>query len=606
MAKTIITNNMFMYGEVGKRLAGIRESEVARGSAQKIRNFYVTELGNLKISKKYNVYASTISDIIDVLDTRYTFYLVVTKTSVYSVNKDTNAILYSRPVTITNENTNCKMFEDSLIICTPTPQVFEFDKNTGNIGSSNFLTLLSYPILEKEIVKIELFRVYEITVSDKKEFRVTSLAKYDDPKLEVKEGGIFFESSNIKLDRIYKQQRSTIDKETITGISAGLTFGVLENYYDKVVEGDKTKQYILGNTNIEFTGETNDPLYGGSYFTGINVQTKGKLSWGQIKTLTDNFTDAGVLGPRMYIIKDDMLFFSKIENFFDFRNDINDDSPFYFKPGPINNQRPLYLRSKAGNNLYLSTNKGVYVISYDKVLTGSSYKVFIASETPCTWECELVGDNFFYISDDEVIKCVQPVPNQLGYESYRSFTVEKFSIESIPKRLTKINIEGVTKLVSEIGGNVVDIYDVVDINIFRKTSLDINYTKKIFGYNQNYVSEKTFFVKSNINYKEAVLTLNPPYLKTKNGGTYCNDYSSKIEKVVVKALNGSKDAIKGMFITEIAVNNQAPDSDDFSVYAARTDISVGNGYSVKIVSKENDEVLEILGLDTVVNVAGDD
>ncbi|MGL5716186.1 MAG: hypothetical protein ACRCXX_12500 [Cetobacterium sp.] len=598
------TNNYFFYGETGRRMDGIRDSEIARNSAKLLRNLYVTELGNLKFAKKFLEKINSISNIVEVLDTRYTFYIIITTDKIYTVNKSDNNLLYQHAATAT-KSTNCKMFNDSLIICTPTPQVYEFDKDNGQIGTSNFIDLLTYPVIEKETVKMEVFRVYEITVGDKKENRVMSLSKYENPKLEVKGDGVYLESSNIKLDRIYKQSRSTIDPETIDGITKGLTFGVMEVYYNKVTENNTVKQYILGNTNIEFTGETADSLYGSSYFTGINVQTKGQLTWGELKELKNNFTDAGVFGPRFYIIKDDIVFFSKIDNFFDFRNDIKDDSPFYFKPSPINNQRPTYIRSKAGNGLYITTNKGVYVVTFDKVLTPQTYRVFIASEIPALWECELIGDNFYYISEDNVIKCIQPVPNELGYESYKAFNVEKFNIDSKPNFLTKITIEGVTKLVSQIMNNVVEIYDVIDVNVFRKTSLDLNYSTKLFGYNQNFVQDTKFLTKSNLNYAQAIITLNPPHSKTKAGGVYANDFNSTIEQVSMKCLNGKKEGIKGVYILESPLNNLGKEEDDFSVYRIKKSKRVGSGYSIKILSKENEEILEILGIDTFVNVAGD-
>lgn len=606
MAKSIFTNNMFFFGEVGQRLDGVRNSEIALQSAKVIRNLYVTELGNLKFAKQFSEQVININNIVDVLDTRYFFYLIVTTDKVYSINKENNAILYQHPATVP-QGTNCKMFNDSLVICTPTPAVFEFDKDTGNIGTSNFLDLITYPIIEKEVVKMEVFRVYSIKTGDTTELRVMSLSKYDNPKLEVKSNGVYLESSNIKLDRIYRQSRSTIESDTITGAVDGLTFGVFTVFFNKIVEKDRTKQYILGNFPIEFTGATYDSKYGSEYYTGINKSgIKGELSFGELKELKNNFLDAGVFSNRMYIIKDDILFFSKIDNFFDFRNGTEDDSAFYFKPGPINNQRPKYITTRAGNGLYLATNKGVYVITYNGILNGSSYKVFIASNTPATRECELINDNFYYISEDEMLKCVQPVPNQLGYESYKTYNADKFSINSKPKYLTKIIIDGDTKLVSESDGKVIEIYDIIDINVFRKTSLDINYTNKLFGYNKKFVHDGKALNNTNINYSVATLSLNPPYMKTNNGGTYANDFNSVITKVVMKLLNGDKEAVKGVYIADEKCNNLAKDVDNYSVYKVQISERVENGYNIRILSKETDDVLEVLGIDTFIDVNGDD
>ena len=46
------TNNIFNYGETGERLGGIRDTEIYQQSAQRIENFVINEMGNLKIAKK--------------------------------------------------------------------------------------------------------------------------------------------------------------------------------------------------------------------------------------------------------------------------------------------------------------------------------------------------------------------------------------------------------------------------------------------------------------------------------------------------------------------------------------------------------------------------
>lgn len=600
-----VNNNFFVFGEVGKRLAGIRDSEIARGSARFIRNLLVTELGNLKFAKQWEtVPKSNFSGVLQVLDTRYHFYIVITKNKIITVRKDDDVELYELPLsTPLNYGDNIKMFEDSLITCGAQPKVYEFDKDTGNIGVSNFLTLLKFPIVDKEEVQMEVFKVYNVDVAGQKELRVTSLSIYKNPKLESKSDGLYLYETNIKLERVYKQARSTIDKDTLEGIREGMVIGVMQRYFQK----DGEKQYILGNNKIEFTGYTEDPKYGSGYFTNINIQNiNGELVYGELKNITTNIIDAGVFKGRMYIIQDNIFYFSKIDNFFDFRNDIKDDSPFFFKPSPINNQKPYILTSKVGNAIYVATNKGVYVIGYGvKFLTPSSYSVFIAGEIPCTFECELINDNFYYISEDKVLKCVQPIPNQLGYENFQVFNVEKYSTTKSFKWLTKIIIDGVQRLVNVTGNNFIEIYDSLDINQFRKVSVDIDHTTKLFGYNEDFVNEGLVLNKSNINYENATLILNPPSLQTSKGGNYMNDYPSKIERVSIKMLNENNEAIKGVYILNVPCNNLASAEDDFNVYKVELQKSIGNGYNINIVSKQNDKTLEILGIDTFIKVSGD-
>ena len=51
--KTWKRSNSFIYGEIGERLSGIRESQVYEYSANSLTNWYITEAGNLKAAKKY-------------------------------------------------------------------------------------------------------------------------------------------------------------------------------------------------------------------------------------------------------------------------------------------------------------------------------------------------------------------------------------------------------------------------------------------------------------------------------------------------------------------------------------------------------------------------
>lgn len=599
----IVRSNFFINGETGERLSGIRELEIYKNSAQKIRNLVVTELGNLKFAKQYIKKNMNISGIIEVLDTRYNFFIIVTATHIYTLGKENYEILYSLEHNLTKAITrdiNIKMFEDSLIICSPIPQVYEFDKETGNIGVSNFISLLKYPIIEKEEVKMDIYKVYKVG----EELRVALLSTYTNPKLESKEDGIYLYETGLKLSRVYKQYKSSIDKDNIKGPTAGMMFGVFYRFS----KNEDGKSYILGNDNISFTGETEDSTYGSSYFTGINsTGINGDLVYGKLQIMKDNFTDVGVMSDRLCIIKDNTFYFSRKDNFFDFRNGSNSDDPFYFKPTPISNQKPNILRMKIGNAMYVATDKGVYVVSYSKVLTATSYSVFIAGEVPSSRECELIGDNFYYITPDQQLKCVQSVPNSFGYESYKTFEAEKYDVRPNISLLTKINIDGRTMLVAtHQNKNLIYLYEVLDYNSFRRTSLDIDASKELFGYRENFICDNAILEKSNKNYETAELRMNTPAMSTSKGGNYSNDYQSQIVRAFMKLLNEDREAVKGVYLIDLnkPLDNKGKD-DLFSTYKYENTTEVGNGYSVKIVSNQNDKVLEILGIDVKVKVASD-
>lgn len=601
MPELVYRNNFFLYGEVGSRLNGIAESEIYQQSARTIRNFIITELGNLKVAKQYDVIEIAPSNIVEVLDTRYSFFIIITTTYIYTLDKTSKTVLYSLEHGLSKAITkdiNIKMFDDYLIICTSTPKVYEFNSENGQIGISNFLDLMSFPLFEKEDVKLDVYKVYKIG----SELRVAILSTYTNPELESKEDGIYLAETGLKLSRIYKQFKSSIDKDDISEATEGLMFGVLYRYF---TSEDEKLSYTLGNEVVSFTGETQDTVYGSPYFIKFNKNGKGELCYGEIQVLNKDFVDVGVLSDRLVIIKDSTFFFSKKSNYFDFRNDIEADDPFYFKPTPISNQKANFLRMRVGNAIYVATDKGVYVISSNGILTATNYNVFIAGEVPATRECELIGDNFFYLTPEKKLKCVQSVPNSFGYESYSTYDAEKYSISRDIIELTKADIENRTVLVATTSDRKkVYLYESLDYNNFRRTSLDFVSTTKLFGYRDNFICDKKYLQISNKNYAKATLFLNPPYMNTQKGGSYSNNYSSMIERVFMKLLDENTEAVKGVYIMGYPLQKKTTD-DLFSTYNSEKSREVLNGYEIRILSNENDKVLEILGIDTKVKIVSD-
>ena len=601
MGYTMVRNNFFIYGETGERLSGIRESDIYKNSARTIRNLVLTELGNLKFAKQYNTKATTITDVREVIDTRYNFFVVVTKNKIYTLDKKTYEGLYYLDLdTEVAKDTNIKMFDDNLMICYPTPKSYAIDPSTGKIGTSNFIDLLKYPVVEKEEVKIDVYKAYKVG----EETRVVLLSKYTNPKLESKSDGVYLYDTGLKLNRIYKQYKSTVDKDDITNVKEGEIYGVLYRF-QKNIDG---KNYVLGNNKIVFTGETNDSKYKSSYFTSINVKNiEGELNFGKLQAINKDIIDIGVMSDRLCIIQDNTFYFSKKNDYFDFRNGTNADDPFYFKPTPISNQKPNILRMRIGNQMYVATDKGVYVVSFQKVLTPTSYSVFIAGETPCTRECELINDNFYYIATKGSLKCVQSVPNEFGYESYRTLDAEKYDVRPGIVELTKVDLDSRTVLVAtHKDRDVVYLYDSLEFNSFRRTSLDLDSTNKLFGYNEHFIADERVLVKTDNNYAEGLLNMNPPFLQSNKGGSYSNDYQSQIVRTFMKLLNEDRSAVKGVYLIDqhMPLDNKATD-DRYSTYKYENSTTVGNGYSVKILSNENDKVLEILGIENKIKVASD-
>ena len=122
----VFKSNMFVYGEVGERLSGIRESEIYQQSAQKIENLIINEMGNLKIAKKLEA-TNFQHNLIQLIDTKHNFYVGVTKdnnVATYSkTNNDIGNLLYTHPITVKNIRI-IKMCDNRLFVIGDKIEVF--------------------------------------------------------------------------------------------------------------------------------------------------------------------------------------------------------------------------------------------------------------------------------------------------------------------------------------------------------------------------------------------------------------------------------------------------------------------------------------------------
>ena len=207
----VFKSNMFIYGEVGERLSGIRESEIYQQSAQKIENLIINEMGNLKIAKKLES-TNFQHNLIQLIDTKYNFYVGVTKdnkiVTYNKLNGDIGNLLYTHNIEVKNIRI-IKMCDDRLFIIGDTTEVFEFNKEKGEIGKSNYLSLLKYPIKDREPVKLDIYRIYRVG----NDFRVSLIGTVENPMIEGRNDGIFIAGANVLVKRIYKVYRANVSKE---------------------------------------------------------------------------------------------------------------------------------------------------------------------------------------------------------------------------------------------------------------------------------------------------------------------------------------------------------------------------------------------------------
>lgn len=605
----ISTNNLFNYGEVGERLGGIRETEIYQQSAQKIENFVINEMGNLKVAKKLDGFpvSGLPVNIEYIFDTKYSFYICIGEKSIVTIHKNfeksKNPVLYKLPIT---SYKNIQYADEKLFIVesTGTVKIYEFQA-TGNIGESDFMNLLQFPIQEKQELTIDLYKIYQIG----NEQRVTLIGTYNHPSLSVKGGKIYLSSSTLQIERLYLQYRTFSNINDIANARTNMVVGVMHRYFP-----ESGGSYILGNTPVKLGSA--DSITTMTKLNGTGDIVGGEFSYGKIVSLSQNVSDIGIFRDRLFFIRENVFYFSEISNYFNFRNGIRSSDPFFFKPTPINNAFPNIIKTATGNKIYVATDKGVYVISAYQTFTATSYSIFVASEIPCREAGILIKDDFYYISTENTLKCIQMIPNTQGYESYAVVDVEKYDIYTECEKIDKWKYDDRTMLVStkktkgskDTSFSKLCLYQNLEFNIFRRFTIDVGIPieqGKLLCLDKYLIKDKTLYREGNINVSKALLRTNTPASKTEIGGRYGNDYSSMVERVFIKVLNQNQEAIKFLTIAGTTIKKFPEEEDIFSVFRLDKSFPIKNGYDIEVATKENDKIFEILGIDTIIRVNGD-
>ena len=603
------TNNIFNYGETGERLGGIRDTEIYQQSAQRIENFVINEMGNLKIAKKLKEYAVNgfPINIEHIFDTKHNFYIAVGNETVVTIKKDfennNSPLLYQHNI---GNFSNISYADEKLFVIdnTGNVKVLEFNQD-GNIGASNFMNLLKFPVQEKQELTIDLYKIYQIG----NDLRVTLIGTYNSPSLSVRSGKIFLSSSTLQIERLYLQYRTFSNINDIAGAHVNMVVGVLHRYFPET-----NGNYIIGNTPVKLG--SSDIITSIQSLSGSGDVQGGEFSYGKIINFNSGIVDVGIYRDRLYFIKENTFYFSEISNYFNFRNGIRQSDPFFFKPTPINNVFPKVIKAETGNKIYVATNKGVYVISAYQTFSSTSYSVFVASEIPCREAGVLIKDDFYYISTENSLKCVQMIPNAQGYESYSVVDVEKYDIYTECEKIEKLKYDDRLMLVAtkkkkgsnEIIFNKLCLYQALEFNLFRRFTINIDFSiekGKLLSLDKYLIKDKSFFRECDNNVTKAFLRMNTPAITTKIGGRYGNDYSSQVERVFVKVLNQDQEAIKTVKIAGTSIEKFPGEDDLFSVFRLDKSFPILNGYDIEVITKENDKIFEILGIDTSISTNGD-
>ena len=600
---SFIQNN-FTFGSIGERLTANRTSEIYRNGVKDVKNMLITDLGTLKIAKQFKSDKLSIEGtVVKVLDIKSDKYVVLTSSHLYQLSKANNQIV-TQWVHSMGVGVDCSLIGRDYIILFNTKSATKF--KLYQIDASTEYKSFEYmnPLKDKKVVELSLWRAsLDPLDKEKKKFRVVPMSVAKDPKVKIHDGKIYLSNSNIQIKRIYIDYNNVVDDTYFDKLADGDIYGILRIYY-KPKQGET---YVVGNTPIIIGSLSMDNKYKGQYFTSVSGNnTDGEMSFGKLVDISKP-TYISFYQDRTVFYVDNYLYFSKTRDYFNFRNDIQIDAPFFIQLNPINNRIGDLLGMISSNNLLVLTTAGTYSIGGQGVtITPQSISgaVMLISDMSIKNNIYSLLDNVLYFKNSKDVLKVVMIDNKSLQLNYNGYTVDKYSTKDDFNYITTIAIEDKDYIMASSRDNkTMYLIEKIDEGLFRKVSLEFTFEGRPFGISDRFIIGNKVYSLDTKNYRNAYVKLNNP-LMTKSNNILV-DNSSSITSVAVQVINEDFDGIKEMSLSNRKTQQlKAPHQSD--IYKIKTKLNVKrDGISIDIVTKENDKVIELLAIQGVIDVIED-
>ena len=600
---SFIQNN-FTFGSIGERLIANRTSEIYQNGAKDIRNMTITDLGTLKVAKTFTKeFLDIEGDIIRVLDIKNDRYIVLTSTHLYQYIKANNDVEHRWQHDM-GVGVDCSLIGRDYIALfnkkTPKPfKIYQIDKR-ADYKTFEYMN----PIKDKKVIELSLWRAsLDPTDKEKKKFRVVPMSVTKDPKIKLHDGRIYLSNSTIQIKRIYVDYNNYVDETYFDSLADGDIYGILRIHY-KPKEGET---YVINNSPVIFGTMYDDNKYKGKYFNMMSGNnTDGEFTFGKLIDISKP-TYISFYQDRVVFFKDNYMYFSKVRDYFNFRNDISSDSPFFIQLNPINNRIGDLLGMVSANQLLVLTTTGVYAIGGQNfILTPQSINggVMLISDMAVKGDIYEVLDDILYFKNSNDILKVIMVDSKALQLSYNGFTVDKYSVKDDFNYITKVAIEDKDYIMASSRDNkTMYLIEKIDEGLFRKVALDFTFTSRPFGISDRFIMGHNVYYVSKTNYKKASVKLNNPLMTKQNN--ILVDNSSSITSVAVQVINEDFDGIKEITLSNTKTQQlKAPNQSD--IYKIKTKLNVKrDGICVDIETKANDKVIELLAIQGVIDVIED-
>ena len=243
-------------------------------------------------------------------------------------------------------------------------------------------------------------------------------------------------------------------------------------------------------------------------------------------------------------------------------------------------------------------SEGIIVAGYGQMINGVNLSnIRIAGNSKPQKINSIIEDTFYYVDTNRVLRAIIP-SFQSGIINFSNVIVEKY--DYVKKEITwieRMNInENDVLAVNYKDYDLTDIYSIVEAGLFRKYSLKLNKSKDyIISHEQDYISGNFYHKLTNKNVDEAKLVLNLPFIQTKLGGVYLNDYLARFERIVLNIYSPNKTDIKTVLINEYPLQNLSTNIGNYNIYDFLGTIPILN-LSITIQSNDSFGTVEVRGI----------
>lgn len=623
--KKWINDNLYIYGETGERLSGVRSSDIYKNSANGITDFDITELGTLEVAKQFDSEQYTTTTTQKMFNSEYEHYILVnisgTTLTVTTIEKDSYEVIDTATTTAQYGLVHWNYFDGNLIFIEneyKTQKSWLIDED-GNISASNFWDTIILPASNQSDFEIDIYRIYGTTAK--------LLGSYTNPAVNTDTNGYLYlgSSQDIHIKRIYLDYKERADD--FNSPVDGEYYGVIKNYeYTSGPYVMPTPYYFIKNDYFYFdnTNFINDSSYGGYYveelYSDLTFQNEvllqnasGTTGYGTIIDFDDDINNqlvtSCVYQNRLFLMTKDTVYASRLFDFNDFRNGTDSSDPFYLQPTPVNGESVTIYKSVAGEGLYIGCKDTIYLLGFQTQLTPSESisSLRIVSRigvSPFINSMVTINKDMYYRDEDRRLMAIQ-ASYASGILEFLDTKVDKYFDYEV-RGMTAYHKNGEDFiLVLSFGGAL--LYKKLYDNVFQRRTKTITVDGYVFFTDNKIFQSENVLTESDDNVNTAILEMHRADLSTNKGGIYLNDWASLVTRVIINLYCDNKDAIKNVFIAygdglETQWSNLL-DAD--GVHKIETSFKVSDDYQIKIITNETDDKIELRGINTLIDANGE-